>query len=202
MINHPVQAPIQYFIPHREEDQQVAKRSRDPDQYSTLSHRSTTARQQSDNFQIRNRPAKKIYYPPTTIFSEKHVEGQPSSRYSYGYEIIEGDVGSPDEPRVDGQKIRNLDEPDRIQRVYEYIDHPEHNNYPIFNTVVHHRQHVDKTNDNWNQFKDLRPIVVKPDLKTISTQLKKHYKNATNLEMPNNTTVNPNNNLTTVKPLQ
>lgn len=199
LINHPVQAPIQYLIPHRKENQQVAKINRDLDQYSFLPRGPTIAKQQSDKYQIRNSLTKKNYYSPTTIFSKKHVDGLPSSKYSYGYEIIEDDIGGP-ESMINGQKSRNLEkEPDRIQRVYEYIDHPEHN-HSIFNTVVHHRHQIDKTNDDLNQFKDLKSIIVKPDLNTINTQLKKHYKNATNLVIPSNTTINQNNNLTSATP--
>lgn len=199
LINHAVQAPIQYFIPNGKS--QRTSESYDPAQSSKLSHqqRSTTQRITKTylNSKTENLAAHK-YYPPTTIYSETHVESQPAaSRYSYGYQIIDGNIGnsndqsetSDDNNTLENFKSNMQSGSTRTQMVIEYT------NMPNANTVVVHKQNV---NESIASTTDSNPIV-RSDTEITKTQLKKHYRNKTNLETSTNVT-NQNGNLTTLKP--
>lgn len=201
LINHAIQAPIQYFVPNGA-NQPIPRY--DPMQYSTPQHENRpTARQSSIKYSstpVDNQPTYN-YYPPTTMYSETHV-GQPSSRYSYGYKIIDGTIGNSnnqDKLRDNTNVPENyiLAEPDGTKRIFEYESNPEAG----FKTVVH-KQKLDNTDreNEFNMSRAIKPIVVRPDLKTMKTELKKHYKNTTtNLETPSNVT-NRDRNMTTLKP--
>lgn len=205
LINHAVQAPIQYFIPNSES--QRTSESYDPVQRSSPSHQHRSASQQHvaktySNVQTENRlsiPAHN-HYSPTTMYSETHVESQPASRYSYGYQIIDGNIGDPNdqrESRDNGNTSGDYNGSTRTQTVFEYT------NMPNVDPVVH-RQHSNearqKNETNASTTGSNPTLVVASDTKTTKTELKNNNKNKTNnLETPNNVT-NQNGNLTTLKP--
>ncbi|VVC35903.1 Hypothetical protein CINCED_3A006058 [Cinara cedri] len=201
LINHPVQAPIQYFIPNRE-NRQISNY----DSTTRHEYRSTTQNSPKtpySNAQNTNQPKYK-YNLPTTIYSEKHVEGQPELRYSYGYKIIDGDIGDSNGQRELGENgniisesYNSLEESaDRSKNVFQSTDNPKSN----FRAVVRN-QKLDNADrdDKLDLLKALKPIIVRPDVTTIQTELKKHYKNTTSLGTPNNV-ANHNRNLTTFQP--
>lgn len=200
LINHPVQAPVQYFIPiseNRQISSNYDSSSSSDDYRSTTRHSPTTT---YSNTQSTNQPTHNKNYPPTTIYSEKHVEGQPALRYSYGYKIIDGDIGNSDRQpefgdnsNIISESYNSLETPNRSKNVFQYTDDPK----ASFHTVVH-KQKLDKADQDGklDSSKAIKPIIVRPDITTIQTELKKHYKNTTSLATP----ANQNGNLTTLKP--
>lgn len=154
-VKHAVQAPIQYFLP-KSESQRMS--NHDPVRQHSASSSEQIPMTYSNSRLIENQRPRN-HYTPTTIYSETRVDkGRPSSPYSYGYEIIDGRVGE-----------------HRPRRIYQY-------------TTNHHGQGT-KSRDAVDgklhgagrdlPSRVLKPIIVRPDVKT---ELKKHYKNATNLE--------------------
>lgn len=202
LINHSIQAPIQYFIPSSEN--QRTSKSYNPVQSSNPSyqHRSTVQHvtKTYSNSQTENRSTQK-YYHPTTMYSETHVENQPTTRYSYGYQIVDGNIGNLNDPHKSsengntlGNYNSNLSGSTRTQMAFEYT------NTPNANTVVH-KQNAEETRQKNEPSASTgsNPIVVRSDMNTTKTELKKQYKNLTNLETSNNVT-NKNGNITTLKP--
>ncbi|XP_025416198.1 uncharacterized protein LOC112687612 isoform X2 [Sipha flava] len=202
LINHSVQAPIQYFIPDSEN--QRTSKSYDPLQSSNLSHQHrSTARQVTktySNSRTENR-SKQKHYPPTTMYSETHVESQPTSRYSYGYQIIDDNIEnsndqreSSDNDNTSGNYNNKLSGLTRIQTVFEYT------NTPNANTVVQKQNTKETRQKNETSVStDSNPIVLRSGMNITKTELKKQYMNITNLETSNNVT-NKNGNVTTLKP--
>lgn len=124
------------------------------------------------NVQIENQSNYK-YNAPTTIYSQTHVEGQPSSsRYSYGYKIINGDIDDLNSQHQFGNAdsasgTYRLSEPDRSRKVFDYTTDP--------NTIVR-EQNTDKV-DQKNESDVpslLKPIIVESNSRTMNKELKKH----------------------------
>lgn len=188
-INHAVQAPIQYFTPNRENRQISNYDSSSRHEYQSTTQHNLIATY--SNTQNKNQPTYK-YYPPTTIYSEKHVEGQPAMRYSYGYKIIDGDIGDSNRQRgfrdngnIISESYNSLEKQKRSKNVFEFTDNPKANVH-----VIVHKQNLDKANQDDKLYlsKTLKPIFVRPDITTIQTELRKHYKNTTSLGIPTNVT--------------
>lgn len=176
-VNHAVLAPIQYFIPNSE-NQRMSN-------YDPFQQHSASSEQipitYSNSRLIENQRTDK-HYTPTTIYSETHVEGRSSAPYSYGYEIIDGQVGD-DRPReLRGDGGYSLPELDRTRRIYPYTTNQ--NRQGAKSRAVDRKLYRAGREDGGDlPFRALKPIIVRPDTKT---ELKKHYKNTTNLETSTN----------------
>lgn len=210
LINHAVQAPIQYFVP-TSENQRVsndnpAKHSTAPAQHDQ--YRSTTT-QPSPKPAHSNAAQNQLtykYHPSTTMYSETHVKGQSASQYSYGYKIIDGNSNDQHESRVNGYvpESDGLAEPDKSKRVPENAAGPGNESRASVAPASGRQvpaDKLDKQNES-NSSRVLKPIVVKPNPKTTKTELKKRYKsvkNTTKLETPINAAIE-NGILTTLKP--
>lgn len=223
LINHAVQAPIQYFIPHNNnnnnnENQRVS--NYEPVQYThprlSLYHQPPNTQQQhypnkfsKSQLDDRNRPSyhhhNPPYYPPTTIYSETHVDGQPSSRYSYGYKIIDGDVGHSSIGQNEPINDNNGGDPlSGSYRLAAESDGTSRDRGFEYTEAKYTKQNVNKANDEedndeLNSTKALKPIIVRPDVKKTQKELKNHYKNTTNLVTPTTNMTNQNGNSTTLK---
>lgn len=176
-VNHAVQAPIQYFIPNSENKRMS---NYDPLQQHSAStkHKPITY---SNSRLIENRATYK-HCPPPTTYSETHVESQPSSPYSYGYEIIDGEVSDDRLRELRDDDSYNLPELDGIKRIYQYMTN-HHHQRTRSRAVDRELYRVGQEDDRDMSSKASKPIIVRSDTKT---ELKKHYKNTTNFETSTN----------------
>jgi len=187
LINHAVDAPIHYFKPNSENRVTVGYNTGQYLNIHNHDYRTTTQPNQKTYSvaQIDKQPTKK-YNAPTTIYSETRVEGQPSlQRYSYDYKIINGNVGDNSNDQVlknDDYEVPEsyiLAESDTIKKISEYNANSKTKLRRVIQREKSHKGHEE---DKITLSKALKPIVVRPDPKTVNTELKKHYKNTTNSE--------------------
>lgn len=195
LINHAVQAPIQYFVPGGENQRAAANDGpaarRSTTTATTPQHRGPKPAYSDDAARTSNRPGRGYNRPPATMYSETRVGSRPAaaSRYNYGYKIIDGrhestsggggSATAPDESERfaaaaaasaartgDGSRARVRGPPQNP------ADGPSARDESGASGAL-----------------SLRPIVVKPDPKTTKTALKKRYKtveNGTKSETPIN----------------
>lgn len=209
LINHAVQAPIQYFVPNSENRQTQYSKARD--EHLPLG-KPETAILYSNDEQTENRPTYDgNNYPSTataTVYSETRVDGLPASRrYSYGYKIVDGHVGDSNDrhdiPMIVGgdgpASYNNLSGPDETDSVFERaID------LGVESQV--NRRKPEESDDRRDDAQDnisraLKPIVVKTEMNTTKRELKKCYKKITNPETPVHSD-QKNGKLTTINPAQ
>uniref|UniRef100_A0A2S2PQA8 Uncharacterized protein n=1 Tax=Schizaphis graminum TaxID=13262 RepID=A0A2S2PQA8_SCHGA len=213
LINHAVQAPIQYFVPKSENQRTPIYESAQylPAQDKRVQTRNPETKLYSNDEKIENRPTyDRNNYSPTataTVYSETRVDGQPSSRgYSYGYKIIDGRVGDSND-RHDVAKIVNDGGPANI-----HLSRPKERNR-VFDQTTNSDAKLQETDDERKTDKSepqnngpdnisraLKPIVVKTELNATETELKKYYKKVKNPETPINKVTNKNRKLTTINP--
>lgn len=211
LINHAVQAPIQYFVPNSENRRSPiydspkldsAARNERP---QLRSNPDTSILYSNDEQRTENRPAyegNNNNHPATataTVYSETRVDdGLPESRrYSYGYKIIDGHVGDPNDrhdyaPMIvggDGPAIYNhLSGPDETDIVFERITIEPSAELQQAAAAANTRK-SDESDDRQDDGPDnisraLNPVVVKAELNTTKTELKKYYKKVTNPKTP------------------
>jgi len=204
LINHAVQAPIQYFAPPNNDNRRAqiydsAQYSTDRNERLQLQRNPDTSILNLNDEQTENRPTYRGYgndnnHPPAataTVYSETRVDGVPSSRrYSYGYKIIDGRVGGSND-RNDAPTIVGGDRPTSRNRlsgpedgVFERTIGPGAG----LRTAANGRK-PDESDDRREDRPDnipraLKPIVVKTESNTTKTELKKYYKKVTNPETP------------------
>ncbi|XP_015372701.1 PREDICTED: uncharacterized protein LOC107167976 [Diuraphis noxia] len=201
LINHAIQAPIQYFVPNSENRRALiydsAKYSKARNERPQLRSPETSILYSNDEQQTENRPTydgNNNNYPSTataTVYSETRIDGLPESRrYSYGYKIIDGHVGDSndrhDAPIIVGSdglaNYNNLSEPHETDIVFKgTIDLSTE----LQGAAITRKS--DGSNDRRNDRPDnisraLKPVVVKTELNTTKTELEKYYKNVTNPE--------------------
>jgi len=204
LINHAVQAPIQYFVPNNENRRapiyDSAQHSTARDERLQLRRNLDTSISYSNEAQTENRQTYRDgsnNHPPAataTVYSETRVGGSPSSRrYSYGYKIIDG-------LHVDGSNFRHdapmivggdgpasynsLSGPDETDGVFERTIGPGAGLLAAANGRSPDEPDDRRDDGPDNIPKALRPIVVKTESNTTKTELKKYYKKVTNPETP------------------
>jgi len=215
-----IQAPMQYFVPNN--DNRRPPGTYDSAQYPTarderlqLRRNPDTSILYSNDAQTENRPTYRDgndnYYPPAataTVYSETRVDGLP--RYSYGYKIIDGRVGSSNDQH-DAPAIVGGDRPTS----HNSLSDPDETDGVLESTIGHrgaglqaaaNGRKPDESDDRRDDGPDnipraLKPIVVKTESNTTKTELKKYYKKVKNPETPIKET-KKNEKLTTINPAQ
>ncbi|KAE9538525.1 hypothetical protein AGLY_005624 [Aphis glycines] len=216
LINHAVQAPIQYFVPNSENRRSPIHEST---QYLLARDKrvqpNTETMLYSNDEEIQNRPTYDHNNDPpigtATIYSETHVSGQPASQgHSYGYKIIRGHVGDSndrhDVPSIvddDGPSSHhNISRPHEADRMLEHITIDPSAKLQEANN----ERKTDKSKPRYNKPNNIsrkfKPIVVKTELNATETELKKYYKKVKNAETPINKAPNTGEKLTTINPVQ
>lgn len=217
LINHAVQAPIQYFVPDNDNRRAPIY---DSAQYPTarderlqLRRNPDTSILYSNDAQTENRPNRDDHdnYPPAataTVYSETRVDGLAAPlRYSYGYKIIDSRVGGSND-RHDAPIIvggdgpighNNLSSPDEVDGVF---GRPTGSGDGL--QAASNGRKPDESDDRRDAGpgdipRALKPIVVKTESDTTKTELKKYYKKVTNPETRVKETKN-NGKLTPINP--
>jgi len=204
LVNHAVQAPMQYFAPPNNDDRQAP--IYDSAQYSTDRHERLQLRRNPDTSilysndeQTENRQTYGGYgndnnHPPTataTVYSGTRVDGQPASlRYSYGYKIIDSRVGGSNgrhvAPKIVGgvgpTSRKSLSGPE--DGVFERTIGPGAGSQAAANGRKPNESDDRRDDGQDNIPSALKPIVVKTESNTTKTELKKYYKKVTNPEKP------------------
>lgn len=211
LINHAVQAPIQYFLPNGENRRSPIYDSAKLDSTARnerpqlRSNPDTSILYSNDEQRTENRPTydgNNNNYPSTaataTVYSETRVDdGLPESwLYSYGYKIIDGHVGDPndrhdDAPMVVGSdgpaNFNHLSGPDETDIVSERITIDP--SAELLQQAAANTRNSDESDDRRDDGPDnisraLNPVVVKTELNTTKTELKNYYKKVTNSKTP------------------
>lgn len=215
LINHAIQAPIQYFIPKSENQRSSIYES--TKYLLTRDKRvqpNTETMLYSNDEEIENRPTydrnNDSPIGTATVYSETRVSGQPASQgYSYGYKIIRGHVGDSndqhDVSRIvdnDGLSNHHISKPHETDRMLEPITIDP----SAKSQEANNEQKTDKSKPRDNKPDNIsrifKPIVVKTELNATETELKKYYKKIKNVETPINKAPNIREKLTTINPVQ
>ncbi|KAF0761747.1 Uncharacterized protein FWK35_00011005 [Aphis craccivora] len=216
LINHAVQAPIQYFVPKSENRRSPIYEST---QYLLTRDKrvqpNTETMLYSNYGEIENRPAYDHNNDPSvgtaTVYSETRVSGQPASQgYSYGYKIIRGHVGDSndrhDVPRIvddDGPSSNyNTSRPHETDTMLKHITIDPSAKLQEANNERKTDKSKPRDNKSENISRSFKPIFVKTELNATETELKKYYKKVKNAETPINKAPNTREKLTTINPVQ
>lgn len=216
LINHAVQAPIQYFVPKSENRRSpiyesthylLARDKRVQPNTETMLY--------SNDEEIEKRPTyvhnNDLPIGTATVYSETRVSGQPVSQgNSYGYKIIRDHVGDSND-RHDVPKIVDDDGPSS----HHNISRPHKTDKMLGSITIdpsaklqeaNNEKKTDKSkprdNKPENIFRTFKPIVVKTEFQATETELKKYYKKVKNAETPINKAPNTREKLTTINPVQ